>query len=380
MKRKMLTLLGIWPLVIISCAASSAQADKQKEATVWTMSNDPAGNAVLAFNLVDGQFSAVGAFPTGGLGTGGKEPDFGLGNAHPLQLNEDGRLMFVVNPGSNDISLFAVRENSLMLLDRVGSGGKQPLSVTAHGDLVYVLNAGGNVGGADNIAGFRVVYGTKLSPLRNSTRPLSTAATHPAQIQFSPNGKVLVVTEKNTNIIDTYTVGRDGRATGPIVTPADAQTPFGFYVENRNQLFISDDFNDAVGKGAMSTYTIADNGVLHLVSSAVPAHESGACWVVVDKDGRFALLANTVSSAISVYSVNRQNGSVKFFHSFPSPFAPTDLDFSQDGRFFFAVATDQNLKGSPGVLAYRFNPEDGSVAFLSSVRNLPRSIDGLIAR
>ncbi len=243
-----------------------------------------------------------------------------------------------------------------------------------------MLNAGGNVGDSDNIAGFRVIYGTKLSPLRNSTRHLSAAATGPAQIQFSPNGKVLVVTERNTNILDTYTVGRDGRATGHIVTPADAQTPFGFYVENRNQLFISDDFNDAVGKGAMSSYTIGDDGVLHLVSSAVQAHETGACWVVVHKDGRFALLANTVSNVISVYSVNKNNGSVKLSSSFPSPFAPTDLDFSQDGRFFFAVAPDQNLKGSPGVLAYRFNPENGGINFLSSVHNLPRSIDGLIAR
>jgi 6-phosphogluconolactonase (cycloisomerase 2 family) len=168
-------------------------------------------------------------------------------------------------------------------------------------------------------------------------------------------------------------VGKDGRATGPIVTPADAQTPFGF-------LFLSDDFNDAPGMGAMSTYTIADDGTLHLVSSVVQAHESGACWVAVHKDGRFALLADTVGGFISVYSVNKEDGSVTLSHAFPSPFASTDLDFSHDGRFLFTVDPDENLKGSPGVLAWRFDPKDGSVIFLSSVRNLPRSVDGLVAR
>jgi hypothetical protein len=61
-----------------------------------------------------------------------------------------------------------------------------------------------------------------------------------------------VVTEKATGIIDTYTVGKNGRPTGPRVTPADAETPFGFHFGNRNELFISDDFNDAPGKGALT--------------------------------------------------------------------------------------------------------------------------------
>lgn len=226
---------------------SGVSGDDVREATVWTMSNDPNGNAVLAFRLADGQLKPLGSVSTGGTGSGGREPDFALGNAHALQLSEDGRLLFVVNPGSNDISVFAVSNQALTLLDRVDSGGKQPLSITVHGDLVYVLNGGGNVGAVDNITGFRVQADGKLTEISNSTRPLSAAATAPAQIQFSPDGSVLVVTEKSTNVIDTFTVGADGRATGPIVTQADAQTPFGFDIANRDQLFISDDFNDAPG-------------------------------------------------------------------------------------------------------------------------------------
>src|SRR5260370_3037481 len=145
------------------------------------MSNDPAGNAVLAFNLADGILSPGGVFPTGGLGSGGREPDFGLGNAHALQLGEDNRLMFVVNSGSNDISVFAVQNNALTLLDRVSAGVKQPVSVAVHGDFVYVLNAGGNVSDVDNITGFSVSHEGKLLQLSDSTRPLSTAAAAPAQ-------------------------------------------------------------------------------------------------------------------------------------------------------------------------------------------------------
>ncbi len=66
--------------------------------------------------------------------------------------------------------------------------------------------------------------------------------------------------------------------------------------------------------------------------------------MVVHKDGRFALLANTVSNVISVYSVNKNNGSVKLSSSFPSPFAPTDLDFSQDPWAAFQVLIGSNRK------------------------------------
>src|SRR5262249_46490755 len=148
---------------------------------VYTMTNDPTDNAVLVFNrAADGSLTAGERFSTGGKGTGGREPDLGLGNAGALALSDDQRLLFVVNPGSDDISVFAVRQEGLRRLDRVSSGGREPISVTVHGNLVYVLNAGGTVGGSDNISGF-VVRRDRLSPLSDSTRPLSADVTSPGQ-------------------------------------------------------------------------------------------------------------------------------------------------------------------------------------------------------
>jgi len=58
----------------------------------------------------------------------------------------------------------------------------------------------------------------------------------------------------------------------------------------------------------------------------------------------------------------------------------TDLAFSHDGRFLFALAPDQTFQASPGIRVWRFNPDDGSVTPLRGVSGLPRSIDGLVAR
>src|SRR5207247_10495501 len=93
------------------------------------------------FNRAEhGTLTPSGTLSTRGLGTGGREPHFGLANAHALTLSDNGRFLLVVNPGSDDISVFSVKKNGLTLLDRKNSGGSEPISVTLKGDLVYVLN------------------------------------------------------------------------------------------------------------------------------------------------------------------------------------------------------------------------------------------------
>jgi 6-phosphogluconolactonase len=371
-----------------SPASAAAEADSTSPAAifedvgaVYVSTNGSNGNAVLVFSRsADGALTPAGSFSTGGLGSGGQEPDFGLGNAGALALSNDDRFLFAANSGSNDISVFAVTPGGLTLVDRQKSGGQQPLSVTVNQDLLYVLNAGGNVGGSDTIAGFTFDRHGKLSPLSGSTRSLSAASTAPAEIRFRPDGRVLVVTEKSTNNIDTYVVGTDGRAVGPRVIPADAETPFGFDLK-RNQLFVTDDFNDAPDAGALSSYLVENDGALRAVSSVVPANESGACWVKISNDDRYAYVSDTVSSTVTVYAIDGRTGSVALRGAVPSPVGPTELEFSSDGRFLYVLNPDEfNRSTPPGVNTFRVNQQDGTLTPLPGISGLPTTVDGLAAR
>lgn len=117
--------------------------------------------------------------------------------------------------------MFRVRDDGLTLVSRILSGGTLPTSLTVHDNLLYVLNAGGS----GNISGFGIGNDDQLVPIAASTRSLSGGATAPAQVSFSPDGHLLVVTEKATNAIDTYVVGADGRAAGPNVQASSGATP-----------------------------------------------------------------------------------------------------------------------------------------------------------
>ena len=165
--------------------------------SVYVMTNETTGNAVAIYRRsANGELTAAGTVPTGGLGIGG-----GLGSQGALVLSDNGRWLFVVNPGSNDVSVFSVQPAGLVRTDLVASGGIRPTSVTVRNDLVYVLNAGG----AGNIAGFRL-QGGKLEPMPGSIKPSSTSAGAPSQIQFNAQGTLLVVTERAANRIVTYPV------------------------------------------------------------------------------------------------------------------------------------------------------------------------------
>src|SRR5688572_9172932 len=78
--------------------------------------------------------------------------------------------------------------------------------------LVYVLNKN-NVALA-TVSGFTLGK-TGLTPIAGSTRVLNPGATDAAQVKFSPDGRVLVVTGRSSQRIDTFTV-QPGGLLGPV--------------------------------------------------------------------------------------------------------------------------------------------------------------------
>jgi 6-phosphogluconolactonase len=347
----------------------SASSGQGAAGAVYLATNATAGNQVLVLARAgDGGLSAPQAFSTGGTGTGG-----GLGNQGGVVLAHENRRLLVVNAGSNEISVFAVTSNGVELLDRVPSGGERPISVTVFRSLVYVLNAGGS----GNISGFRLDSHGGLHPLQNSTRPLSTSASDPAQIEFSPDGTTLVVTEKATNTISTYQVNDAGLPSGPNLQPSAGATPFGFAFDRHETLVVSEAFGGAPGASALSSYRLGGNGTLQVISPSVGTTETAACWVVITGDGRFAYTTNTGSGNISGYRIGK-NGSLSLLNpdgvTGVTGAAPIDLALSNGDRYLYSLDS-----GSGTISAFRVN-SDGSLEALAGMSGIPAGANGLAAR
>jgi 6-phosphogluconolactonase len=364
---RQLALVVVLTLAALSLAASASARGDGGGGAVYTLTNAADGNAVAVFDRGrDGSLTPEGTVSTGGRGTGA-----GLGSQGALVLDRD--RLFAVNAGSNTISSLEVDGDGVELEDVASSRGVRPISLTVHGPFLYVLNAGDATTPA-NIAGFLVFRG-ELIPLPGASRPLSTAAPDPAQIEFTPDGRVLVVTEKATNRITTYRVFF-GFASGPFAQQSAGQTPFGFAFDPRGRLIVSEAFGGATDASAMSSYDVSRSGAVSAIDPSVRTTETAACWVVVTKDGRFTYTTNTGSNSISGYAIGR-DGDLTLLDAdgktADTGATPIDAALSRSSRFLYELSS-----GAGEIGGYAVN-SDGSLDPLGAVGGLPAEAVGLAA-
>lgn len=363
----------VLPFSVRAGGGGNSQSRSQPVGGVFTMDNSPDGNNVWAFGrFPDGSLSEPVVYPTDGLGSGDA-----LGNQGSIQLTGDGRWLLVCNAGTDDISVFAVTRNGLVLSDRVESQGSRPISLAVHGRLVYVLNAGGAVGGVDGIAGFMFLHGV-LVPLPGAVYGLSADNTGPAQVAITSDGQHVVVTEKATALIDVFRLRR-GLATGVNLFESPAPPPFGFAAGRRNRIFVTQAAGGAGNPGAssVSSYSVTKNGGLQGISDSIPTGQTAACWIVLTGNERYAYTANTPNDSISSFSVG-PDGSLDLLESQAAltgtGSGPVDMALSRNSRFLYSLNP-----GNGSISGFAVNPGSGALAPLSG-GGVPMTANGLAAQ
>ncbi|MGH9406989.1 MAG: lactonase family protein [Terriglobia bacterium] len=353
----------------IVCISSAVSVAGGHSGAVYVLTNQSTNNSVMVYSRApDGGLSLSGSFSTGGKGVGtGADP---LGSQGSLVLGRGHRLLFAVNAGSNSVSVFAVEGLKLHLLDKAPSGGQMPVSIAIHGRLLYVLNAGGT----PNIKGFIIgPFTGHLFPLRGSRRMLpGGASAAPAEVAFSPDGSVLMVTEKGTSKIDTYSVNDDGYAENATTVNSNGATPFGFTFIHRGFAIVSE-----AGPSALSSYEVDEDGDVELVTGSLGDGQKANCWVVATEGGRFAYTSNTGTGNISSYTVSA-DGVLSLLDATAgvtgTGSAPIDMALSTDGRFLYVRDGLKNVVDGFRVEA------DGSLTPVGSASGVPADAQGIAAR
>lgn len=364
-----------------SAATFAARGPKNLHAgAVYVLSNQTTNTVVAFRHDARGRLTPAGEFPTGGAGNPVPQPpdpsSDPLASQGALIMSNSNRFLFAVNAGSNQISVLKIKKNDLELVDVVSSGGVRPISLTLHDDLLYVLNEGGT----PNIAGFDVGEDGTLTQLAGSSRPLiDGGAADPAQIGFSHDGDLLVVTDKAGNRLNTYTINEDGLPSPPIDNPSNGMTPFGFAFNNADTLVVSEAFNGAANQSAASSYDAAEDGTLSVVSGSVANSQTASCWVVITKSGKLAFVSNTGNGTISSYHVNAEDGSLTLLNATAADMglgsAPIDMDLSVNGHLLFVL-----LGGTQSVASFRVW-KNGNLTPIGTVSSgLPLGAQGIAAK
>jgi len=352
-------MLSIAAILAILASVNISAAYGGAGGAVYIIDNSASGNNVWVYaRASNGLLTSVGPVSTNGLGTGA-----GLASQGAVELTSNGHWLLVVDAGSNEISVFKVQGTTLTFESKASSQGTDPISLTVSGNIVYVLNAGGS----GNIAGFTLSNAGVLTFITGSNQPLSGAASpSPEQIGFNNKGNILVVTEKGTNTIDTYTVGKSGVASAPDSQTSAGSGPYGFAFNNHDELIVSEAASNSV-----SSYHVSDDGLLSIISGAIPTFGLAPCWLVVDGNSHFAYTANAHGGTISSFDISRKGGLTLFSSVAAHTSIPTlDMAFSQNSQFLY-VHNGATITG--------FLVSGGSISSIGSVSGLSASASGLAA-
>ncbi|HUO71037.1 MAG TPA: beta-propeller fold lactonase family protein [Solirubrobacteraceae bacterium] len=336
----------IWPRIAVLAIAGGGLFTATASAHrfdvvghVYVNDNTASGNTIVGFDRhADGTLTPLAGSPftAGGAGTGA-----GIGSQGALQVSDDGRYLLAVDAGSNEISVLRIRhDGDLALRGVVPSGGIKPVSIAVNGDLVYVANAGD---GASNYTGFRLHDGGALVPLAGSTVSLPDGS-QPGDVLFNSTGSNLVGARVGTSLIDSFSVGRNGRLTAAAGSPFPAQGPgpFGseFRPTNPAQLFVSNAHGGA-GNGTVSAFAVGRDGALTSIGSSPFADfQTAPCWVEISHDGRYLFTVNTGSASISTYAITPR-GALDLLGSTPleggTALGSEDARLAPDGRTLWIV-------------------------------------------
>ncbi|HET8889363.1 MAG TPA: beta-propeller fold lactonase family protein [Candidatus Angelobacter sp.] len=388
LRRPVLIFMLVCLLVLVAAqsVAQEVETEGSLDGAVYVMTNQASGNTIVVYHRSeDGMLTHRQEFPTGGLGSGPIPLPPPIGGPNPLDsqdsllLAENGHLLLAVNAGSNEISVLAISDDGLRLIDKVPSGGDYPVSIAMYHRLVYVLNSHGT----PNMTGFVLTSSGKLHAIPNSTRSAGAPGTAPAQVMFSPDGDALLVTERLANFISVFRVLEDGRTELRDHFASNNHTPFATSLGHHGLVALSES-NESIPRvavpngGSVSTYRFTEEGSLVPISRAVPDHQGGTCWVRITPNGKFAYAANTGSGSLSSYLVS-PHGELSLLASRATdtggPFSvPIDMGITSDGKFLYVLSS---LIGT--VKGFRIET-DGSLTPVVSVDGFPISMQGIVVR
>ncbi|MGB6386758.1 MAG: beta-propeller fold lactonase family protein [Terriglobales bacterium] len=334
---------------------------------VFVMTNAADHNEIIAYKRgADGSLMEGHSFQTGGRGSGGTTDP--LASQGSLTLSQDHSLLFAVNAGSGNISVFQVHGASLSLLGKTPCGGSEPVAVAQYGNLVYVVNAGGS----SDVVGFALEKDGRLKQIPGAIAYLSTGNSGPGSLSFSPDGQFLLVTEKVTNNIDVFHVQINGTL-GPIKVNASAG-PGAFsvlFAPNGAALVAETGPAGGDNASAISSYAVAANGTLSPISTSVPTLGAATCWSAITPNGSFVYTSNAGTSTISGFAISGTGALMPLAGTIlgtnPSGSTNLDIAISSEGKFLYSLNS-----GTGTVSIFAIN-QDGTLTSLGDATGLSES-------
>jgi hypothetical protein len=309
-----LSLAGFLTLGALRLCAGSPPSD-----TIYLESNSTAGNSILTYTF---DFTSAPVLqtttPAGGIGV--FDSTFALGpfdSDQNLIENQDGRLLFAVNSGSNNIAVFNIQPGgslSPVHNSPFPSGGTDPVSVGLNGNTLVVVNkdqdpaqAGTSAAAVlPNYTTFNISPGGQLTPVPNSTVSVAVGSS-PSEALIASHGNVVFGADFLGGLVQSFSLDPNGALDQnlPQALPNSVFTgltgghlPLGMRTHPTLPIL----YVDITPVSEVAVYTYDPQGRLTFVR-AVGDAGAAPCWAIVNHAGTHLYVTNTGDGSIEVYSL-----------------------------------------------------------------------------
>lgn len=350
---------------------------------VYVMDNNPSANKLVVYNrFANGRLKHVGSVLTGGDGAGNNAEADPLGSQDSIVLSENGRVLYLVNAGSDSISVFGLTARGWpKLRQTISTEGDFPVSLALHNDLLYVLNAGSN----GSIAGYRVARNGRLSLLEGSVRSLNTGQVGdpegdarniaPGDIAFDPLARRLLVpfgrgTALGEGRLLAFELGDDDLPSNAFLeTPSQGRLPFSVDFTVNGIALVAEALGTTGGEpvsGSLSSLDFVEGAEL-LSLDSVDNGQIATCWVRAGQVTDLAFTSNTNADTMTSYRVSR-SGQITLLNEAAATDvgAPIDFALTRNDRFMYVTTSEDG-----GVRGYRVNRKTGALRNLGLFSGLP---------
>jgi 6-phosphogluconolactonase len=325
---------------------------------LYTNNNVEGPNTVSAFSIGNnGALTQITGSPflTGGNGSG-------VGSFTVNRILVFGERLYVVNPGSHDISLFVINPSTgaltlvsnppTLIGDFAGNGSS--LTITPNGKFLYVAGIFTNT-----IRIFSVGLNGLLTPLGFS--PVASFGVN--NVRVTPNGKYLIATEFVQEGIKVYQIAEDGNL-NLIVQPAIV---FGGAGATRVEFTCAGNLI-FVGQHSGATTTdvlnISEAGMLSKIAGSPFIQSSGTIignsgqFVLLSSDQKFLFVSNQFSDTVTVWEV-APDGALTLVSGSAFPASgmkyPSMMALSRDGNYLY-VANASEAHIPSNLTAFKIEP------------------------
>jgi hypothetical protein len=307
----------LFSLAVAVCAPTArAQDDLQPSGFVYAQTDDPAGNAILAYKRMDdGSVVPVKGMPfsTGGLGI---TTTFALGpfdSDQEVIVDPSHTFLFATNGGSDTIAVFRIAvDGSLTPVpgSPFPSGGSNPVSVGLADNILCVVNKDEDPNHPGqflpNYVSFRVSPTGQLSPMPISTifDPLGS---DPSQALIAPGGRLMFGADFLGGLLRSFRISHDGRLESRAALPLPISVfggtgkpplPLGLAAHPEKPIL----YVGFVTVNKVGVYRFSKDGNLTFLT-AVPDSGRAVCWLRVNNDGTRLYASNTGDPSISVFDI-----------------------------------------------------------------------------